>query len=87
MEVFALIAVIAILGFLLWRQKSRHEEAEKAWRLERASLCARVQQPEMAATIDAPEPTPGRQHIPEWDDKAYAEYVEAVTSDKLEDEI
>lgn len=64
----------AVLAYFLWRADRQHDEAERAWRLERVGLLNRIQ----GATYEPPEPEPSGAalYIAPDDDEAYNEYVE-----------
>ena len=74
-----LLLPIAILGFLLWEAQRRHDEAEKAWRAERAGLLNRIQAPEieLAKQFEAPEEPA---YVGWDDDEAFADYKRGLTN-------
>lgn len=63
--------------FLLIREQRRHDEEKRAWRLERVGLLTRIQAPELAATLAAPEPSDEPLYVPFDDDAAHDEWVKA----------
>lgn len=70
-----LLVPILILAYLLYDERRKREAAEGEWRAERSELLTRIQAPQMAPTLTAPEPSETPLYIPFDDQDAYDEYV------------
>lgn len=70
----AVIAVgaIAALAYSLYTGTQR----EREWAAERRLLLIRIQTPELAPTLAAPEPSGEKLYVAPGDDEGHAEYME-----------
>jgi hypothetical protein len=72
-----LLIPVAILGALLWRADRRYDRALEAFEAERKELLTRIQAPELAPTLSAPEPTGEQLYVSPELDEEWTDYVEA----------
>jgi len=71
-----LLVPIGFLGYLLWRADRRYDQLRETFDAERRALLTRIQAPELAPTLDTPEPSMEPLYVSPEVDSEWNDYIE-----------
>jgi hypothetical protein len=81
--IYVALCGIFALSFLLWWEKRDRAEERREWEAERSALLLRIQAPELAPTIGAPEPSDEPLYVSPDSDEAWSDYAEERKAGKV----